>query len=500
MAAEAGALPAGARRLHPWSWLFVLLAQLKSFALPLVALLLFGSRGDDFWQWELWGGLAGGLLALASVLQYFTYRYGVAGGELVIRSGLLQRNTRSIPLARIRNVSLHRTLLHRLFGVAEVRLESAGGSGAEAQMRVLSLAAAADLERLLQQRGAAEEADASAAGETLLALDSAEVVRLGLISNRGMVVVAAGFGAVSQLAPGDAGDWIEAFAAWLFGRAGSLDLGLLAMAAALALLLLVAVLALRLLSVALALLQFHGFTLRRVNGALAVECGLLTRVRAHAPLGKVQLWTVTETLLHRLFRRQSVDVETAVSGAGERQQQSLRALHHLVPVAAPEAVSRLLGELVPQARFPELDWQPLHPRAWRRMAFWPLLGTLLLALLLALAGTAWALLPLALLPVWAWRARGLARRAGFALDAHVVAWRSGWLDRRVSFAEVAKLQGVRLLASPFDRRRGMASVVVDTAGAGAFGHRIHMRFLPEAVARRVAAELAARIARSPLAW
>src|SRR5690606_26430823 len=193
-------------------------------------------------------------------------------------------------------------------------------------------------------------------------------------------------------------------------------------------------------------------------------------------------------------------VETAVSGAGERQQQSLRALHHLVPVAAPEAVSRLLGELVPQARFPELDWQPLHPRAWRRMAFWPLLGTLLLALLLALAGTAWALLPLALLPVWAWRARGLARRAGFALDAHVVAWRSGWLDRRVSFAEVAKLQGVRLLASPFDRRRGMASVVVDTAGAGAFGHRIHMRFLPEAVARRVAAELAARIARSPLAW
>src|SRR5690606_6191304 len=40
-------------RLHPWSWLFVLLAQLRSFAVPLLALLLFG-RGDAQWmQWEL---------------------------------------------------------------------------------------------------------------------------------------------------------------------------------------------------------------------------------------------------------------------------------------------------------------------------------------------------------------------------------------------------------------------------------------------------------------
>jgi putative membrane protein len=409
----------------------------------------------------------------------------------------LQRNTRSIPLARIRNVSLHRTLLHRLFGVAEVRLESAGGTSAEAQMRVLSLAAASALERLLHQRGD-EAAAAQAAGDVLLALDTAEVVRLGLISNRGMVVVAAGFGALWQLAPGDAGDWMAAVGNGLFGRASGLELGMLATGAAAALLLLVAVLILRLLSVALALLQFHGFSLRRIHGALAVESGLLTRVRAHAPLAKVQLWTVTETLLHRLLGRQSVEVETAVS-AGE-QQPSARALQHLVPVATPAAVVGLLQQLVPAAQYPGLRWQPLHPRAWRRMAFWPAATTLLVALLLALLGTWWALLPLLSLPLWVLRARGLARRCGYALDGQVVAWRSGWLDRKVSFAEVAKLQGVELLRSPIDRRRGMASVVVDTAGAGAFGHRIHMRYLPEQVARQLATDLAARIARSPLAW
>ena len=508
--AEAGALPAPARRLHPWSWLFVLIAQLKSFALPLLAVLVFGSRGDEYWQWELWGGLAGGLLALASVLQYFTYRYGVIGGELVIRSGLLQRNTRSIPLARIRNISLHRTLLHRLFGVAEVRLESAGGTGAEAQMRVLSLAAAAELERLLHRHGDAQaSADAAPAGDTLLALDTAEVVRLGLISNRGMVVVAAGFGALWQLSPDDAGDWMAALGEWLFGRASALQLGMVASAAALVLLALLAVALLRLLSVALALLQFHGFRLARANGTLSVESGLLTRVRAHAPLAKVQFWTVTETLLHRLFRRQGVTVETAESVAEEKQ--SSRTLSHLVPLATPETVERLLAILLPQARYPHFTWQPLHPRAWRRMAFWPVLATLAAAVALAVLGMVpgWpgtapapVLLALVLLlvPVWIWRARGLARRCGFALEAEVVAWRSGWLNRRVSFAEVAKLQGVQLLRSPFDRRRGMATVVVDTAGAGTLSHHIHIRHLPEDVARTLANDLAARIARSPLAW
>ena len=38
-------------RLHPLSWLFVLLTQLRTVALPLIALVVFGSGQG----WELWG-------------------------------------------------------------------------------------------------------------------------------------------------------------------------------------------------------------------------------------------------------------------------------------------------------------------------------------------------------------------------------------------------------------------------------------------------------------
>src|SRR3546814_14738070 len=62
--------PGAERRLHPLSWLFVLLAQLRQFIVPLLALLLFGQR-DEYPLWPLIGV---GALALLSGWQHFTSR------------------------------------------------------------------------------------------------------------------------------------------------------------------------------------------------------------------------------------------------------------------------------------------------------------------------------------------------------------------------------------------------------------------------------------------
>ena len=131
-AAATGTPPPGAaadeRRLHPWSWLFVLLQQLRHFFVPLVALLFVGGGwGDSYLAWPL-VGVAG--LVAAAVWQYFTYRYRVDEDRLVVREGVFERKVRQVPFARIHNVTLHQTLLHRAFGVAEVRLESAAGTKA----------------------------------------------------------------------------------------------------------------------------------------------------------------------------------------------------------------------------------------------------------------------------------------------------------------------------------------------------------------------------------
>ena len=69
--------------------------------------------------------------------------------------------------------------------------------------------------------------------------------------------------------------------------------------------------------------------------------------------------------------------------------------------------------------------------------------------------------------------------------------REGWLDKSWRFAETGKLQALRLSRSPFDRRHGMATLLLDTAGASPFEPPLRIRYLPEAEARALHDRLAA---------
>lgn len=480
------------RRLHPLSWLFVLLLQLKSFALPLLVL-LFTGRGNS---WELWGLAGAGVLVLVSLAQYFTFRFRVERDGLVIRSGLLQKSLRHIPFHRVHNVALHQSLLHRLAGVAEVRLESAGGMKPEAEMRVLSLADAHALEELVRAHG--HGAAPAAAGETaapapesreLLALDTGEVVRLGLISNRGMLLVAAGFGLLAQTDSKLVGSVLTGWVQGAMGLGKELHLGWLGWTLGMLSLLAFAVVALRLLSVALALLQFHGFTLLETGRRLSAQRGLLTRLRANMPRSRIQAWSLREGLVHRWFHRRSLRVDSASVEAANDQ----RSLRDLAPLATPEAMDALISHLLPGGHWPMQDWRPLHPRAWRRQFTLPALFALVLTAVLAWQQGPWGLAALGLLPLFLVRARVWARHAGYSEEAGVIAVREGWLDKHWRFAEVGKIQSLVLTQSPFDRHHGMATLLMDTVGASPFEPPLRIRYLPEAEARALHERLAANL-------
>ena len=515
---EAGAPAAGAgheRRLHPWSWLFVLLQQLRQFIVPLLVLVFLG-RGDSYALWPLVGVAA---LAAASIWQYHTYRYRVDADRLVVREGLLERKVRQVPFARIHNVALHQSLLHRAFGVAEVRLESAGGNRPEAEMRVLLLQDAMALERLIRNRTAG--VDATVGGEALqgaegegrgvdadpgledpgrrlLQLPVGELVRLGLVSNRGMVVVGGAFAIAWQALPDRVmADLVRDYAARAAGYAGSAVDGLAGRALAVVMVVLLALALLRVLSVILALTQYHGFRLLLQGRRLTVERGLLTRLRTSVPRRRIQAWTLREGLLHRLLHRRSLHVDTA-AGAGESGEP--RGLREVAPIATVEACDALVREVLPGVAWPPVGWRRLHPRAWQRLA---LPGAMFA--ILATAAACWrfgaiGLVVLAWLPWAAFAARRHAARAGYAIDARLLAVREGWWSRHWRFAEIDKIQALRLEQSPLDRLTGMATLWLDTAGARPTGPALRLRHLPEAEARALHRRLAAELARMPLRW
>ena len=494
-------------RLHPGSWLFVLLQQARQFFVPLVALVVFGQRGDrdDHYGW-LVSLVVIGVLVAVSVMQYLTYRYRLGADAIHIRSGLLERSWRDIPYARIHNVVLHQSLLHRMFGVAEVRLESAGGARPEAQMRVLRLDRALALEQRVRHGSnapASTPIDASmppaveAPARRLLSLSTAEVIRLGLISNRGMVVVAAAFGVLYQTFPQrSVNQFIASNGEQAYRYVHTLHPGLAATAAVALLLALALLLAMRALSIVLALVQYHGFTLSEAERRLTIERGLLTRVRTSTTQRRIQAWTLREGFLHRVLRRRRLQVDIAAS---RQRDEHGRAFRDLAPIATPHTCDALISELLPHAAWPPAQWLPVPRRNGWRLAL-PSVGLLPLAAVMAWYLGPWSWLLLAWWPWSLFAAYRQVARMGYAVNGERIVVRGGWWDRWWRLAELDKLQALQLSRSPLDRLCGTASLWLDTAGAHGTGPALRLRLLPLGQAEALQAQLAARLARRKLQW
>jgi len=501
-------MQAEARRLNRWSWIFIAAGTLRALIVPAIAATV-ASGGVLLWRPELLPLLLVVPSGLYAFIRQRVYNYRFTDGELVVRDGLLFRNVRKIPYERVHNVAFVRNPLHRALGVATVRIETAAGGKPEALLRVLSLEAAEELRRhaLGEARRGATPADREDA--QLVHTPDGELVRLGLISNRGLIVVAAVVGFLTQADWWQ--DWIQdqdwlkfyesardqapGWLRWLVDS-GSITAKVLVVLA----IVLLALGLVRLLSIVWYVVRYRGFTLRKQDDDLRAEYGLLTRVSSVIPVYRIQLVTVTASLLHRWFDRESIDVETAgASEEGSDLTQQLAASgmkftrQWLAPLVPSERSAELIRQIMPEVDLETLDWRPIHARAVRRIV--RRVAKIVLPIGLAVAavltfapipvhGLHGLWLPAVVLPA-AWLiARRWVRNAGWALTDKAIFFRSGWPGRHTSVVRFANMQTVSLKQSPFDRRYGMAALAVDTAGAGNLGHRIQIPYLDADVAAK----------------
>jgi putative membrane protein len=486
------------RRLHPMSWLFVLVLQLKQFALPLI-ILVFTGQGDRNEFWPLIGVAA---LAIYSVFQYFTYRYRVLEDELIVRSGVFQKSVRHIPFSRIQNISITQNVLHRFFNVAEVKLEAAGGTKPEADMRVLSLAHAQELEELI--RGHSMMAQQAVAGDPALAdieilhgLSVVDVVKLGLINNRGMLVIAAATGLSFQGAGDVMGVLINSAIKHLFGWSDSLHLGTSATVLGIALAVIVFLALVRIFSVLIALLQYFGFTLSQLGRRLTVQRGLLSRLRSSLPLRRIQAYALSEGWLHRRFGKRSLKVDSAAGVVMNQENKS--SLRDLVPLAEPREMDALIARFLASDQWPIQTWHDLHASAWKREFMLPAFFVAVAGIGAAFFYPMYALVVTAIMiPLLFLRAKVWAANAAFAHTENLIAVREGWLSREWRFAEITKLQGMSLREGIVDRRFGMASLYLDTAGAQPIASSFRIPYLPREQAQALMATLSAKISKGPL--
>ncbi|HWD44574.1 MAG TPA: PH domain-containing protein, partial [Actinomycetota bacterium] len=428
---------------------------------------------------------------------------------------------RAVPFDRIQQVDLVRKPLHRLLGVATLRVETAGGgSAAEVDLDVVTLPEARALRSTLlrakarattdagrpagavdsrahpgpgsatlpvggphapvggsgapeEGAGASEDSGVLDEGEAapppervLLRLRVGEVIMAGITGSRAAAALVV-LGPLSQVT-----DWVPGLDDWLLARFDPESVTPTTPAAFVVVAVLAAVVWLGLAALS-SVVTDYGFTLARVGGDLVVRRGLLERREAVLPLARLQVVRVEESLLRRVLSLASIRLQSAGrTGRGDETASRLA-----IPVLQRSQVNRVLGELLPGASpIPALRLPP--PAARRRSVVRGLRRTILVAAVIAVP--VWALATLVGFGVAPWFALllvpllalaalvGLAayRGLGHAAGPEFLYARSGVAIRVLTVVPVAKAQSGSVRSSLFQRRAGLATLHVDIAGGG----------------------------------
>jgi putative membrane protein len=341
------------------------------------------------------------------LLSWWFTRFRVDAAELRIDSGVVLRRSRRISIDRLQGVDVVQPLLARLFGMAELRFEVAGGSRTEAPLAYLRLDHAHRLRGVLLDRapvGPSAVASREAPEESQPNRQEGEIARvdptwlvLGTLLS-GEFLGSAVFAVLAVAA------------SVLSGRVAALALVLPALLGVGSVLM-------------RGIVQQWGFVLTDTGRGWRLRSGLFDLRTQTVPLDRVQGIALVAPLLWR--RLGWVRVQVDVAGYHGTASEGQRSPSTLLPVAPRPLALAVLSRLltggsptdVPQRAAPRRA-RYLRPVGWRHL--------------------------------------------GVGASAEVVVTTRGWVRRRPDIVPHHKTQSVRVRQGPLQRRLGLADVRFQT--------------------------------------
>ena len=449
-----------ARRLHPLSPLIALVREVRRLFV-LALLIVLGIQGSG----GLLDAVAPGVVALLGILVWLRTTFSVTAQELRIDSGVFVRQSRTARFDRIQAVDIDQPLVTRMFGLAELRVQIAGGHHGHFLLRCVRQGEAAKLRAYLLERasGTATAVQVTESQNATVLSTPAETASAPTVAAT-VGASSAGAGTVGTAAPpaphapqfpplplraSDAYTegvpfglaWNERpLAAVPNGRfiaslllSGPVWAAALVLASGVVIFLLWGATAV---SGSFSVFfgagvyiwdrfqRYFGFTLTESTDGLRLRHGLLNRFAQTIPPGRVQAYEITEPILWRIAGWARLRITVAGYSKGGGRGESRRKASVLLPVVPREIAFQLVAYLTGAD---VLD-KTLDPAPARAM----------------------------------WRVGPWQRTYGVATDARIVVARYGLFARKHAIVPHAKVQSIALHQGPWQRALRLASVRLHT--------------------------------------
>ncbi|MEI8407530.1 MULTISPECIES: PH domain-containing protein [unclassified Kribbella] len=344
--------------------------------------------------------LIGGIL-LGALSWWFT-KWQLTDDAIRVDSGFLFRRTRIIRFDRIQAIDVAQPFVARLFGMAELRMDVAGGGKSDGKLSYFSYDEAGKLRTILLVRAKGEQAvehtTPQPEREPIMVVPTGRLLGATLLSSTVL---------------GSAGGLI-----WLIVATTVLDfhIGLFA-----GLPLLLGVVQ----PIWKQVVGNHGFTLSETDHGLRIKRGLFDVQRQTVPPGRVQGLLITEPIIWRLLGWARVELDIAGLAGDPSEGEDAREGAQLLPVGDRGEVAFVLARILPGLDLSRIEMHQAPERVKR------------------------------LRPI-GWR------YLSYGHDDQVLVTTRGWVSRRTSIVLHHKTQSVRLEQGPIQRRMGLANVHVDT--------------------------------------
>jgi putative membrane protein len=285
--------------------------------------------------------------AIAAVISWLVTRWRLDGSTLRIETGLLRRDSRQLPVARIQAVDVVRPFLARALGLAELRVRLAGSSHADGRLAYLPEQAAVELRaRLLAAHHGLDPATPAPEERVLVTVPGGRLVGSVVLSSASLVVllmiaevvVALVVPAVLAATGGTLAVWLVSLGPVVWRR----------------------------------LATQYGFTVAESPDGLRIRRGLLSTVAETIPLRRVQAVRMIEPLLWRPLGWCRLEIDVAGSPGRDRSDGSGRMRKTLLPVGGHDVAGQLmrtvLGTEPPALRHPPRRARQKAPLSYHFLA------------------------------------------------------------------------------------------------------------------------------------
>jgi len=484
------------RSLHPLTLVMQFVRSLPALLLLLAPTIIRGSAGET--RLTLTFALMYAVITVPLIIiRYLRFRYWMEDDEIIIHSGVLTRRKRNIPMDRIQNIEIQQSLLPRMLGMAQVRLDTAGSSSSEGQLEYVSLQEAHTIRQVvrdLQQSEAARVRAPVSKGFPLrppleLAAADVRVAKLHLPSDAAEEVAAEEeapppllfdmpasrvllMGAYRfsllfivlllsalqylQLDPEELADLVfrgplqnaaevVAESPWLYGS----------------LVVFTAAFFSWLTGIVTTFIRYYGFKLWLDDDKLQRKHGLLTLQEGTIPLRRVQTMILRSNPVMEWRNWFRLELQTMGYDVDEQ------GYHVVMPFAQRENIVDVAPNIRPITL--PTTFHPVSPITIRRHFIRYTIALLVVVVPLAqLWSTAWW--GLTLIPGLALFAYLHYRNHGYATSGDLLFIRRGVIRRYLFAIPLDKMQVFSTTASIFQRRLGLKTLFVDTAGSASVSY------------------------------